>query len=508
MRRPPEVGLVLLSLLASLPAVTGCAGVTQRLSLSSPVLSGSDGTEAARPAEQHGGADQPPARAPSPCPASRQPGSSPCRPAWSARRMCGRSRNRSGWRAVSRCSAGPGIETPLETSARASTRAFARKQARSRLDRLRPATHPARADEDIRPVQASSDDDSASNGATAGLGQRQRDGRPRLAEPPVAADRPHSLPESSGAVELDVSNAVAAGSEDHSSGETRPAPAAALQPEQGSPVASRSDSEIPGPVSAPDQAGTVSPAAARRPLAGAVRSFPTAGDGTLQWFFDVAGINPEPETPTAVARAANPSAETDSGAAQDPPAPAPPAQPTTPPAPPIPSDDRPAAAPDSAGGPCRLRAQRTRAPAIASYRARIAGAARCQPRTSSGASGDCWPGPARGDPPVDLRFTSASGSARAARTVSELAAPGSQGRAGPLIPAPARHVPYELQARFAMRAAGRDRAKQLSPLLVPPPSRRPKKPCILTTLFREIEGLVPWRGLRQVQEEPSSLVLS
>ena len=115
MRRPPEVGLVLLSLLASLPAVSGCAGVTQRLNLSAPVLSGSDG--AGQRTQPTGMVARISRRLEHRVHTSRlgNRGSSPSRPAWAARRMCGRSRRRSGWPAVSRCSAGPGTETPPES---------------------------------------------------------------------------------------------------------------------------------------------------------------------------------------------------------------------------------------------------------------------------------------------------------------------------------------------------------------------------------------------------------
>ena len=107
---------------------------------------------------------------------------------------------------------------------------------------------------------------------------------------------------------------------------TAAAPAAPC-PEEGSPVASRSDSEI----------GAVRPGSSGRGIgteAGGVfrRRGPVRYDclamapynGTLTW----AGTQSGAGNPSGRRRAANPSAETASGAAQDPPAPGQPAQPT------------------------------------------------------------------------------------------------------------------------------------------------------------------------------------
>ena len=494
MRRPPEVGLVLLSLLASLPAVSGCAGVTQRLSLSSPVLSGSDGTEVGAPSRtawwRGSAAGSSTESTPSVTATGIEPlpagvvGSPDVWPEsqseWLARRFPLLSR---AWNRNASGDQREGVDPSVRTqTSQVSTRSATTRNPSS-----------SRADEDIRPVQASSDDDTASNGATAGLGQRQRNGRQRLAEPPVAADRPHSLPESSGAVELDVSNAVAAGSEDHSSGEAHPAPAAALQPEQGSPVASRSDSEIPGPVSVPDQAGTVSPAAAgvlSPEQSGPFRLLAMAPyNGSLMW----PALNPEPETPTALARAANPSAETASGAAQDPPAPAPPAQPTTPPAPPIPSDDRPAAAPTQPEAP---------APSEPSAP---------EPQPSPATAPASGAPPAASPAPAQVPAATADQGLLAATPQSiyasppPVAAPEPRGRflswlhpdrkATPLASSqlpPATFPTTYKHASPCVQPVSIAQTTQSAPCATA--VKAPKKPCILTTLFVKLKGLCHGAG--------------
>ncbi len=260
-------------------------------------------------------------------------------------------------------------------------------------------------------------------------------------------------------------------------------------------------------MSVPDQAGTVSPAAdgvLSPEQSGPFRLLAMAPyNGSLMW----PALNPEPETPTALARAANPSAETASGAAQDPPAPAPPAQPTTPPAPPIPTDDRPAAAPTrpeatAPSEPSAPEPQPSPATAPASGAPPAASPAPAQVPAATADQGLLAATPQSiyaSPPPV--------AAPRAAGRFLELAAPGWQGRAGPLIPAPARQVPYDIKERFAMRAAGLDRANDSVRSLCH--CRQGAQETLhLDDLVRELEGLVPWCGLRQVQEEPSSLVLS
>ena len=114
----------------------------------------------------------------------------------------------------------------------------------------------------------------------------RRNERPRLPTLLAGTGRPHSLPESSGDVELDVSSSGSRGDDQLSSGETDPAPADARQPAEDSPVPSPSDREAPGPLSAADQPGWCVGAV---PVAGRGRPGGTHGDGRWQWFRTGAG---------------------------------------------------------------------------------------------------------------------------------------------------------------------------------------------------------------------------
>jgi len=261
MRRPPEVGLVLLSLLVSLPGFSGCAGFSKNLSLSSPGPTGSDGVEAAAPSRlswwrgsgsEASSSSEPATNLPETSRAASAPGgASPSwdvweesRSEWLARHFPLLSR---AWHGNASGNVRDGVDPSVGTQA-------SRVSASSRATR---DSSTSRADENIRPVKALSADDSASSGDKSVRGQSLRDEPPRLTTPSIIKARPHNLPESSGDVELDVSSAGPRGNEERSSDEPRPAQAAARQPEEGSPVPSPSEREAPELVSAPDQSGSV-----------------------------------------------------------------------------------------------------------------------------------------------------------------------------------------------------------------------------------------------------------
>jgi len=345
MRRPREVGLVLLSLSVLLLGFSGCAGLPQRLSLSSPMTTGSDraetpassrfswwrgsGSEAGSSSDHASNLAEDGKAAAAPG-GGKLPGDvwPESRSEWLARHFPLLSR---GWNG----NAGERVRNGVDSSVRDQG---SRVSARSgpALDRSA-----ARADDDVRPVRAASGDDSASGGGKSVRGQSQRNERPRLPTLLAAAGRPHSLPESSGDVELDVSSSGPRGDDSLTSGETHPAPAEGRQPAEDSPVASPSERAASVPLSAADDPGSAS---------GAVPSPAEACPGRLMAMAAGNGsalmpaFGTETDTVVGLASAPNPSSELDSAPAQVPLAPEPPAQ-RTPPPPPLPDGARPAAAP-------------------------------------------------------------------------------------------------------------------------------------------------------------------
>jgi len=210
MRRPLGVGLVLLSLPVLLPGVSGCAGLPQRLSLSSPRATGSDGTETpassliswwrgsgskASSSTEVASNSEDNGKAATPSGGAYLPGDvwPESRSEWLARQFPFLSR---GWNA----NRGERVRDGVDPSVRSQGSAVS-----ARSDAARdPST--ARADDDVRPVQATSGDDSANSGGVSVRGQSERYGQPRIPSLWVGTRRPHSLPEVSGDVELDVSS--------------------------------------------------------------------------------------------------------------------------------------------------------------------------------------------------------------------------------------------------------------------------------------------------------------
>jgi hypothetical protein len=85
------------------------------------------------------------------------------------------------------------------------------------------ASHDGRADDDVRPVDASADDDVAPRDGPAVAGQRQRFVPPAVPTPLLDRSAPHSLPESTSDVGLDVSK-VDAGRESRARSDTLETP--------------------------------------------------------------------------------------------------------------------------------------------------------------------------------------------------------------------------------------------------------------------------------------------
>ncbi|MFI5461128.1 MAG: hypothetical protein ACHRXM_37450 [Isosphaerales bacterium] len=351
MRRPPEVGLVLLSLSVLLPGFSGCAGLPQRLSLSSPSKTGSDGAETpassrfswwrgsgseAGSSSDHASNVAEDGKAAAAAGGGKLPGDvwPESRSEWLARRFPLLSR---GWNG----NAGERVRDGVDPSVHAQG---SRVSARSGAPR---DSQTARADDDVRPVQASSGDDSASGGGNSDRGRSERNERSRMPTLLAAAGHRHSLPESSGDVELDVSSSGPRGDDRLSPGETHPAPADTRQPAEDSPVASPSERAASEPRSAADEPGSASRAVPSPAEAGPGRLMAmAAGNGSAL----TPAFSTDSDTMVGFASGPNPSSELESAPAQVPPAPKPPAQ-RTPPPPPLPDGARPVAEPTEPQAP-------------------------------------------------------------------------------------------------------------------------------------------------------------
>jgi len=503
MRRPLDVGLVLLSLSGLLSGVSGCAGFPQRLSLSSPVMTGSDGVEAPAPgrfswwrgsgskassnSEQASNREES-GKAASPPGAAYLPGDvwPESRSEWLARRfpLLSRSWNRN---------AGERSRDGVDPSVRSQGSGVSTRSG------VAGDTSTARADDDVRPVQASSGDESAPGDGKSVQGQSQRNERPRLPVLLVAPRRPNSPPEPSGAVELDVSSSASRGDDELSPDEKHPAPAGARQPEEHMPVPSPSDREAAQPLAATDQ-----PAA----VFGAVPSPAVIEPGGLMAM--AAGYRsalvPVPGTETDIApgfaSGPNPAPELDSAPAQVPPAPKLPAQ-RTPPAPPLAGGDRPAAAPTAPDAPAssgekEAQPQPSQAPASPSTMAPAAVSAQAQvPPTASGprlltatAQAQYASPPPVAPPEPRRRFLSWLHPDRQAEPL-----------ASPQLPPATFPTTYRLNAAIAtpVRATTQEDAV---PCVTP--ANAAKKPCRLTGLFHKLKSWGHGSGCGGCQRDGSS----
>jgi len=202
MSRTPQAGLVLFLLLG----LSGCAGVPQRLTWSSPSADSSDTTD--KPARSRfSWWRRPPAQAPTtdstdlalagraiPAPADKLPVDvwPESRSEWLGRQFPRLSRLWNGKPTGSARDAVPDVRTDVgHVSARS-----------------RPAAGPAagREDDEVRPVEASPDDDLTSGGGQAVPAPRERNVRAPLPPPLLISFRPAPSPESVGDVEVKSSN--------------------------------------------------------------------------------------------------------------------------------------------------------------------------------------------------------------------------------------------------------------------------------------------------------------
>jgi len=503
MRRPLAVRLVLLSLSGLLPGVSGCAGLPARLSLSSPVTTGSDGVEA--PASSRfswwrgsGSKGSSSSEQASNREDSRKAASPPgggylsgdvwpeSRSEWLARRFPLLSRS---WNGNAGERAGAGVDPSVRSQgSRVSTRSGVARE---------PST--ARADDDVRPVQASSGDESAAGDGKSVPGQSQSNERPRLPTLLVATRRPHTLPEPSGAVELDVSSSGSRGGDQLAPDETHPAPADAQQPEEDSPAAAPSDREAARPPSAADQPGSVF---------GAAPSPAEAVPGRFMAMAAGYGSAPVPvpgtETDTAVGSASgpNPAPELESAPPQVPPAPEPPAQ-RTPPAPPLPDGDHPAAAPTRPDAPAssgekEAGPQPSQAPAAASTMAPAPVSAQGQvaptasgPKLLTATAQSTYASPPPVAPPEPRRrFLSWLHPDRQAEPL-----------ASPQLPPATFPVTYKLNAAIAMPVQS---TPQKGAVPCATSANAAKKPCVLTGLFHKLKSWGHGSGCGGCQRDVSS----
>jgi hypothetical protein len=319
MRRTPAVALVGLLL-----GLSGCAGVPQRLGWSSPAMDRSDPAEtpsASRltwwrwPRAENSTADQ--AAKITEARETTQPAASTKLPTdvWPE--------SRSEWLArrfplLSRRLNGPTVSAAVDGDA-------GLRELNGRL--LAPWSTAAvassgRADDDVRPVDATATSDDATSerqAVQAQVGQRMP---PLFATPSVVKSRPHSLPETSGDVALDITQAEPrqtgqAPSNDAEMASTEPGPASSSAIDSASVVAM---SDVDRPSSEP-------PANSQ-------------ADAALE---QVTGQSAAPELETSLVQAPGPPAADTQPPSSIPPPP-PPVRQTPPPAPPI-DRDTPAANP-------------------------------------------------------------------------------------------------------------------------------------------------------------------
>jgi hypothetical protein len=285
MKRPLGLGLVLLALPVLLPGVSGCAGLPQRLSLSSPATTGSDGVEA--PAtnrfswwrgERAAGSKSDlssnlaeNARSASPAGAA-MPGDvwPETRSEWLARHFPLLSRSWSGY-AADPVGNGAVSGGRLQGSG-ISSRSSAADDAST-----------ARADGDVRPVKTSSDEGAARSGETTDGASSQRNQPPRVPTLLGATNRGRGMAASGTDVERDVSGSPPSENDPNPALEGQPAAIPAEPPAQDSTAPPSSDV---GP--SQDVATTDRPAPAltflawpAEPVPGRLMAMASGSDGAL-----------------------------------------------------------------------------------------------------------------------------------------------------------------------------------------------------------------------------------
>jgi hypothetical protein len=201
MRRTPLVALLLLSLLG----FSGCAGVSRRLDWSSPSTAGADAAEtpapnrfswwrrpqAESPTTNSAGYFAQVNRAEPPAASTKAPGDVWPEPKsdWTVRYFPNLSRLLNG-NATKNSSDGVPASDVISVSSR---------------PRPPGAAHAGRADDDVRPVDASGDDDIAVRDRPAVTKTRERFVPPVVPTPLLVRSRPDSVPERTSDVELDIS---------------------------------------------------------------------------------------------------------------------------------------------------------------------------------------------------------------------------------------------------------------------------------------------------------------
>jgi hypothetical protein len=321
-RRTPLVGLLVFSVLG----FSGCAGASRRLDWSSPSTASADADETstasrfswwrlpraeAKMTDSAGDLAQDNSAGP-PAASTKVPGDVWPEPRsdWSERYFPHLSRLLKG------NAAGNSPEAdPFSDMVRVSSR-------------WRPpaAPHAGRADDDVRPADASSDDDIAARGGTAVAETRERFVPPLVPTPLLVRSVPHSVPERKSDVELDISN-VDPGLKGENRSRELQTPGNPLEPALSSVTATTVPVIAPG-----DDSRIVAPAET------SVATAPGSQSASI--------VNPEPEM--VLAQGPAPSAPN-----TQPPPTIPPAPPLnrTPPPPPLTDGEKPKAKPDQPEAP-------------------------------------------------------------------------------------------------------------------------------------------------------------
>jgi hypothetical protein len=350
MRRPQEVGLVVLLMLGA----SGCAGFQQRPYWSSATTAGPDGADAPTPppspfsfwrrsgSEAAPHSESAPSLAETPRPAVPVGATSPSGDVWPESRQEWTARNfpRLTFLFTGYISSGaPDGGAPNLSY-----------QPNRISPRQSPSTAPATAstprdDDEVRPTDGSSEDNAASSKARAVDRPRARKQPPRPSSLRDENAPRHSLPEPKGDVELDISSSGTGRDLQPTQDEAEPRPEASRQPEEASPSPALADRAAAESGSDEEQPGTKS-----RSESAPLRAAATAGTADLLVKApndeSVYGTSPAPSTDAgttlAGSSAPSPPAEQDTRMAQVPPAPPLPARRTTPPAPAAPGGESPA----------------------------------------------------------------------------------------------------------------------------------------------------------------------
>ncbi len=277
MRRTPLVGLLVFSVLG----FSGCAGASRRMDWSTPSTVHADAAEAPAPsrfwrrpqaeaaANDKAGDLARVNRAEPPAASTKVPGDVWPEPKsdWLVRYFPHLSRFWNGNTTRNASEAEPASDV-VHVSSRSRSSA---------------ASRTGRADDDVRPVDASADDDVAPRDAPTVAEKRERFAPPPVATPLLVRSRPRSLPERTGDVELDISNVDPARQRENRSGDLE-------APENSNERASSSVTATSVPASAAGDAARTEP-----PAETSADTEPGSKSASI--------VNPEPEMELAQAPA-------------------------------------------------------------------------------------------------------------------------------------------------------------------------------------------------------------